>query len=101
MSRTVARLTGDTPFTDMMIALSPPGDIISFAGAVTATRVAFGQYVWRTTAATTAYTMVGAVSGVTSVLAYKTTISKHSVVPGPVVQTTCRSPGRRPTQPAT
>jgi len=64
MSRTVARLTGDTPFTDMMIALSPPGDIISFAGAVTATRVAFGQYVWRTTAATTAYTMVGAVSGV-------------------------------------
>jgi hypothetical protein len=63
MSRTVGRLQGDQVFSDMTVALSPPGDIISFGGTVVATRIAFGEYSWRTNQATQAYTMVGAVSG--------------------------------------
>lgn len=64
MSRTVARLQGDQPFNDMLVALSPPGDIVAAgATAQTLTKIAFGEYSWRAATATTAYTFVGGVSG--------------------------------------
>jgi hypothetical protein len=63
MARTVSRLVADQPFSDLLIPLSPPGDIITFGGTVVATKIAFGEYSLRTNQATQAYVLVGGVSG--------------------------------------
>lgn len=65
MSRTVGRLQGDQVFADPTIGLSPQGDILQVAGAGTSTltKIAFGEYSYRTATASVAYVFVGGVSG--------------------------------------
>lgn len=66
MSRTASRLTSDQPFSDMLLALSPPGDIVQVpiaAETAKVTKIVFGEYSWRTGSASLPYTFAGGVSG--------------------------------------
>lgn len=66
MSRTLSRVTGDQPFSDMIIALSAPGDIqqvIVATETTKITKIAAGEYSFRTQSASVAYTFAAGVSG--------------------------------------
>ena len=66
MARTVSRLVADQPFADLVISLSPSGDIIQIpvaAETVKATAIAAGEYSWRTQSASLPYKFAGAASG--------------------------------------
>lgn len=66
MSRTLSRISGDQSFSDMIIAMSAPGDIqqvIVATETTKITKIAAGEYSFRTQSASVAYTFAAGVSG--------------------------------------
>jgi hypothetical protein len=65
MARTVSRLQGDQPFSDMMIPLIAGADIVQVTGsggASAMTKIAAGEYSLRTSTASQAYVFMGGCS---------------------------------------
>ncbi len=66
MSRTLGSLKTDQPYGDLIIALSAPGDIVQVILASETskvTKIAAGEYSFRTASTSSAYTFAGGVSG--------------------------------------